>query len=462
MALTMDAPSKQHLSKRRVLLFTNKLGYQTRSFEAAAQKYATEIIYVTDRCHQLEDPWGDRAIAVHFESAQSAAASVVAALKGKSVDGILALGDAPSVAAAYTARELGISYNHPAAVEACRSKLRMREVFQQTGLKTPWFRVINLDPLPEPALLEISFPCVLKPLSLSASRGVIRANNRDEFVSAAQRIRTLLESPEIRATREAHLHQILVEGYIPGGEVAVEGLLTDGVLKVLAIFDKPDALEGPYFEETIYVTPSNLTESQQRAIQKCAQDCARAVGLTRGPVHAEFRIHGNEEAGTEVWPLEIAARPIGGLCARALRFVENENHTLENKNAHEPASIGLEELLLLPSLDLPVSIWMRERRASGVMMIPVPSSGILQSVQGEEAARATSGITEVLITARLHDYIEAWPEGASYLGFLFAAGETPGEVEQTLRAAHAKLRFTMTPRLPVQHSARQTSGSSAR
>src|SRR5580704_14826185 len=204
----MDTPFKQYPSEpRRLLLFTNKLGYQTRSFEEAARKHVTEIIYVTDRCHQLEDPWGDRAIAVHFESSQSAAADVVAALNGKSVDGILALGDSPSVAAAYTARELGISYNHPASVQSCRSKLRMREVFREAGLKTPWFRVMNLDPLPEPALLGISYPCVLKPLALSASRGVIRANNRDEFVSAAQRIRKLLESPEVRGTREAHLDQ---------------------------------------------------------------------------------------------------------------------------------------------------------------------------------------------------------------------------------------------------------------
>jgi hypothetical protein len=456
----MDDPSKQNPSqRRRLLLFTNKLGYQTRSFEEAARKHNVELIYVTDRCHQLEDPWGDRAIAVHFESAQSAAGSVVEALNGESVDGILALGDSPSVAAANTARELRISYNHPASVEACRSKLRMREVFQQAGLKSPWFRTINLNPLPEPSLLDISYPCVLKPLPLSASRGVIRANNREEFVSAAQRIRKLLESPELRATREVHLDQILVEGYIPGREVAVEGLLTDGVLKVLAIFDKPDPLEGPYFEETIYVTPSNLPESQQLAIQKCAQESARAVGLTRGPLHAEFRIH-NESDADEVGPLEIAARPIGGLCARALRFVENENQTVENKNA-TGVRIGLEELLLLHSLDTPVSSWNRERVASGVMMIPVPSSGILESVQGEEAARASSRITELLITARLHDYIEAWPEGASYLGFLFAAAETPGEVEQALREAHAKLRFTMTPRLPVQHPAIHAGGRSA-
>jgi ATP-grasp domain/L-amino acid ligase C-terminal domain 2 len=456
----MNTPSIQRPSKqRRLLLFTNKLGYQTRSFEEAARKHNTEIIYVTDRCHQLEDPWGDRAIAVHFESAQSAAANVVEALNGKSVDGILALGDAPSVAAAYAARELGISYNHPASVEACRSKLRMRETFRETGMKTPWFRTISLDSLPEPALLGICYPCVLKPLSLSASRGVIRANNRDEFISAAQRIRKLLESPEIRATREAHLDQILVEGYIPGREVAVEGLLTDGLLRVLAIFDKPDPLEGPYFEETIYVTPSSLTESQQRTIQKCAQESARAIGLTRGPVHAEFRIHRAGAADDQVWPLEIAARPIGGLCARALRFVENEKQTIENKNAHAQASIGLEELLLLHSLDLPGSTWTRERMASGVMMIPVPSSGILENIEGEEAARAIPGIKELLITARLHDYIEAWPEGASYLGFLFAAAETQGAVEQILRAAHAKLRFTMTPRLPVQHPGHRASRS---
>ena len=458
----MDNPStKRQPVQRRLLLFTNKLGYQTRSFGEAARKYATEIIYVTDRCHQLEDPWGDRAIAVRFESAQPAAASVIEALKGESIDGILALGDSPSVAAAYVARELGISYNHPVAVEACRSKLRMREVFRETGLKTPWFRAINLEPLPEPTLLGISYPCVLKPLSLSASRGVIRANNRDEFIAAAQRIRKLLESPEIRATREAHLDQILVEGYIPGREAAVEGLLTDGVLKILAIFDKPDPLEGPYFEETIYVTPSSLSESQQLVIQKCAQDCARAIGLTRGPVHAEFRISGEGLADEQVWPLEIAARPIGGLCARALRFVENENQATGNGTVNEQAGLGLEELLLLHSLDLTVDNWVRQRIASGVMMIPVPSSGILETVEGEEVARETSGITELLITARLHDYIEAWPEGASYLGFLFAAAETPGKVEQALRAAHEKLRFTMTPRLPVQHPAHHASRSSA-
>jgi hypothetical protein len=229
-----------------------------------------------------------------------------------------------------------------------------------------------------------------------------------------------------------------VEGYIPGREVTVEGLLTDGALRVLAIFDKPDPLEGPYFEETIYVTPSRLPESVQRAIEKCATDAVRALGLSHGPVHAEFRI--NDDG---VWPLEIAPRPIGGLCARALRF--------SFEGEREP--IGLEELLLRHTLELPGWNSPRERIASGVMMIPVPKSGIFEGIAGKEAACSIPGITELTITARLHDAIAAWPEGSSYLGFLFARGDTPEKVEQSLRESHERLSFTITARLPVEHPA---------
>src|SRR5712671_6814006 len=396
------------------------------------------LVFVTDRCHQLDDPWGDRAIAVHFESAESAAYTVLEKTRhgGERVDGILALGDRPAVAAAYVARGLGMTYNHPAAVEACRSKLRMREVFRDAGLLVPWFRAVALQPAPEPALLEISYPCVLKPLSLSASTGVIRANNREEFVAAAARVRRVLESVEILASREANLEQMIVEGYIPGREVAVEGLLTDGEFRVLAVFDKEDPLEGPFFEETIYVTPSRLTEVQQQEVEKCAVAAVRALGLSHGPVHAEFRINGEG-----VWPLEVAPRPIGGLCARALRFVSSESDE----------AIGLEELLLRQAVEMPVGDWKREAAASGVMMIPVPSSGVLESVEGEELARAIPHIVGLEITARLHDYIAAWPEGASYLGFLFARAKTADEVEGALRAAHGKLRFLIRERLAVEH-----------
>ena len=423
---------------KRLLLFTAKLGYQTRSFENAAGQLGVHLVYVTDRCHQLEDPWGDHAIPVHFESPENAAYTAREALRGQDVEGVLALGDRPAAAAAYAARGLGIAYNHPAAVEACRSKLRMREVFHEAGLRVPWFQSLPIRPVPEPALAGVSFPCVLKPLSLSASQGVIRANSRREFLAAAERLRRLLESAEIRATRERSLDQMIVEGYIPGKEVAVEGLLTDGALRIFAIFDKPDPLEGPYFEETIYVTPSRFPESAQSQIEKCARDATRALGLTQGPIHAEFRI--NEDG---IWPIEVAARPIGGLCARALRFCAND--------AEQP--IGLEELLVCHALKMPGSDAPREAHPSGVLMIPVPQSGILESVYGVEAARATHRITELIITARLHDYIAAWPEGSSYLGFIFARGNTAEEAEQALRDAHKKLRFRITPRLPVEHPA---------
>ena len=425
---------------KRLLLFTAKLGYQTRSFEDAAHKLGAQLVYATDRCHQLEDPWGDQAIPVHFETPEVAAYTVMEAVRGQDAAGILALGDRPAVSAAYAARGLGIRYNHPAAVEACRSKLRMKEVFRDAGLNVPWFQKLPIDPTPEPSLLGISYPCVLKPLSLSASQGVVRANNREEFLAGAARVRRLLQSAEILAAREANLDQMLVESYIPGREVAVEGLLTDGELRVLAVFDKPDPLEGPYFEETIYVTPSRLLESVQGDVEKCARDAVRALGLSHGPIHAEFRINGQG-----VWPIEVAPRPIGGLCARSLRF----------SFPGETEPIGLEELLVRHALELPGWNSPREPIASGVMMIPVPKSGILEAISGADAARSTPGITELTITARLHDAIVAWPEGSSYLGFLFARGYTPEGVEQALRHAHQKLSFRITPSLPVEHPATQ-------
>ena len=233
------------MPQKRVLLFATKLGYQTRSFQAAADKLDVELAYVTDRCGRMDDPWNDQALPVHFELAEAAAGSVLERQRGLRVDGVIALGDRPTVTAAYVARGLGLTYNHPESVKACRSKLRMREALREAGMPVPWFRIVALEPDPEPALLGIQYPCVLKPISLSASQGVVRANNREEFVAGATRLKRLLQSAEVRATRERDLNEMLVEGYLQGREVAVEGLLTEGVLRVLAIFDKPDPLEGP-------------------------------------------------------------------------------------------------------------------------------------------------------------------------------------------------------------------------
>jgi biotin carboxylase len=421
---------------KTVALFATKLGYQTRSFEAAAAKLGVHLAYVTDRCHELADPWGDNAIAARFASPEEAATTAIQSLRGKPLDAILALGDAPAVAAAYAARGLGLRGNHPAAVEACHNKLRMREVFREAGLLNPRFRSVPLWPEPEPSLLGIQYPCVLKPLSLSASQGVMRANFHEEFREAARRLAHLLESPDLVMKSPSESREALVEGYIPGVEVAVEGILIDGELKLLAIFDKPDPLEGPFFEETIYVTPSRLSADQQSAIHRCATQAIRAIGLSHGPVHAEFRIN---ERG--VWPIEIAPRPIGGMCAASLAFV-SERHV---------ASIGFEELILRHAIGEDISEWRREPQASGVMMIPVPASGVLEQVHGVDEAKCVPYVTDVQITARLRDIILAWPEGSSYLGFIFAKAENPADAERALREAHSKLLFQIRQTLPVEH-----------
>jgi len=416
----------------RLLILASKLGYQTRSFAEAAKALGVDVVFASDRCHQLENPWADGAIAVRFDDPEEAARRIVKQSFVRPVDGLIALGDRSTSTAAYTARALGFAYNSPQAVEICRSKLRQREILRDAGLPVPGFFSFRLDKRVEKILPRVQFPCVIKPLRLAASQGVIRANNEEEFLAAVARIKQLLESPEVKVTQEPELDRLLVERYLPGAEVAVEGLLTRGKLRILAVFDKPDPLEGPYFEETLYVTPSRLPDEIYDRVLECAERAVQALGLTHGPVHAEFRV--NDEGP---WVLEAAPRPIGGLCAHAIRF--------------GPERIFLEELLVRHALGMPGTDLDREDDASGVMMIPVPASGILEKVEGEEHARATPGIEDIQITARLHDFIAAWPEGATYLGFLFARGKSPEEVEAALRHAHSQLKFDFAERLPVQH-----------
>jgi phosphoribosylaminoimidazole carboxylase (NCAIR synthetase) len=416
----------------RLLILASKLGYQTRSFAEAAKALGVDVVFASDRCHQLEDPWADGAIAVRFDEPEDAAKRIVKQSFVQPVDGLIALGDSPTATAAYAARALGFAYNSPQSVENCRSKLRQREVLRDAGLPVPGFFSFRLDKRVEKILPRVQFPCVIKPLRLAASQGVIRANQPEEFQAAVARIKDLLESPEVKVTREPELDRLLVERYIPGAEVAVEGLLTRGKLRILAVFDKPDPLEGPYFEETLYITPSRLPDDIYDRVLDCAERTVQALGLTHGPVHAEFRI--NDEGP---WVLEAAPRPIGGLCSRALRF--------------GPEGIFLEELLVRHALSMQGTDLDREDGASGVMMIPVPKTGVLEKVEGEEDARHTPGIEDAQITARLHDLIAAWPEGATYLGFLFARGKSPAEVEAALRLAHSQLKFEIVERLPVQH-----------
>src|SRR5215472_16165428 len=416
----------------RLLILSSKLGYQARSFADAAKKLGVDVAFASDRCHKIEDPWADGAIAVRFDDPEEAARRIVQQSFVRPIDGVIALGDRPTSTAAYTARALGFTYNSPQAVENCRSKLRQREILRDARLPVPAFLSFKLDKRVDKILPRVQFPCVVKPLRRAASQGVIRANSPEEFQAAVARIRKLLESPEVQVEREPESDRLLVERYVPGAEVSVEGLLTRDKLRILAIFDKPDPLEGPYFEETIYVAPSRLPDEMYERVIDCAEKTVAALGLTHGPVHAEFRITDNGP-----WPLEAAARPIGGLCARAVRF--------------GPQRMSLEELLVRHALGMSGTDIDREDDASGVMMIPVPRSGVLERLEGEEQARATPGIEDLQITARLHDFIAAWPEGATYLGFIFARGQSAAEVESALRQAHSQLKFEIAERLPVGH-----------
>jgi biotin carboxylase len=295
----------------------------------------------------------------------------------------------------------------------------------------PPFALHDLRGDPERAARETVYPCVLKPLIFSASRGVIRADDEAGFVAAWRRIAKLLHDTraERRARGEEEGHEVLVEGFVPGAEVAVEGLLRGGRLELLALFDKPDPLDGPFFEETIYVTPSRHPPALQREIERITAEGARALGLAEGPLHAELRL---PPSGPVI--LEIAARSIGGLCSRTLRF---------------GAGLTLEEVLVAHAMGLPLEAVRREARASGVMMLPIPRRGVLHGVAGVEAARAVPGVVDVVITAEQGRELVPLPEGDSYLGFLFAKGDRPEDVEASLRQAHARLAFDLRSPLPT-------------
>ncbi len=395
----------------------------------AAQRIGVPIAIASDRCHMLEDPWHDGAIPVRFHQPEESAQKIVEFAREHPLGGIVAIGDVSTVTAAIACRELGLRFHPREAVEACRNKFLARERYLTAGMLAPWYMRYAADV--DPSLLSGAppFPCVLKPLGLSASRGVIRANNPQEFVAAFRRIHALLEQKDVRVLRDEATHWIQVESFIPGREVAVEGLMTRGMLRVLAIFDKPDPLDGPYFEETIYVTPSRLEGHAQKSIIECAEKAVAALGLWHGPVHLELRIN---ERGA--WMLDAAARPIGGLCARALRF---------------EGGMPLEELIVRHALGGPAQDLPRESTASGVMMIPIPQAGVYEGVAGIEEAARTPGIEAIEITAKIRQKLVPLPEGSSYLGFIFARGQTPDEVERSLREAHGKLKFEISAELAV-------------
>ena len=414
----------------RLLLLLPTVTYRTVAFVEAARRLGVEVTVASERPSTFERANPTGLVTLDFADPTHAAAQVQAFARAHVVHGVVAVDDDTAVVAAAIAAELGLRGNPVTAARAARDKHQQRQLLAAAGMAVPRFGLLTTATDPESMSRDAAYPCVLKPLRLSASRGVVRADTPAEFVAAFERIKRILEQAGCHPASRS----LLVEEFVPGREVAVEGLVTRGVLHVLAIFDKPDPLDGPFFEETIYVTPSRLAPTAQQHIAACAQAAVTALGLREGPIHAEIR---HNDGGA--WLIELAARPIGGRCSGALRFDTGE--TGEGKGE----TLSLEEIIIRHALDMELPTLERERQASGVMMIPVPGAGVLREVRGVDAARAVPLVEEVVITAHPGQTLVPWPEGSRYPGFIFARGETSEAVEAALRAAHARLEFLTGP-----------------
>ena len=408
----------------RLLLLVPTTTYRTEDFVEAARRLDVDLVVAAERPNTLAAALPDNLLTLPFDDPAAAAALMRDYARARPVAAVVPVDDATTVVGAAIGQALGLRANALSAVSATRNKQAMREALARGGVRQPGFEVFSITDDPQAAATRARFPCVLKPLVLSASRGVVRADTRTEFTAAWKRIEAILSEPDVQALGDGAL-KILVEDFVPGVEVSLEGMLTEGSLATLAIFDKPDPLDGPFFEETIYVTPSRLPEATQRAVAASAGQAARALGLSDGPVHAELRIRTND-AGP--WLIELAARSIGGLCSRTLRF---------------GTGMSLEEIILRHALGWPIASLERERPAAGVMMIPIPRGGILEEVRGLEAARAVAGIEDVTISIPKGHAVVPLPEGSRYLGFIFSRAAMPGEAEASLRRAHALLNFTI-------------------
>ena len=404
---------------RRVLVVAPHSSYRTTAFLDAAATLGVDVLFASEGEYSVVSAYAD-GLHIDLSDRERALRSILDEAGRQPFAGMIGTDDLTTELAARAAQQLDLPHNPPHAVRiACRKDLA-RAALLEHGLPVPRHARVDLrQPLAQQAA-GVGFPCVLKPLALSASRGVIRVDDREQFVQACARIERLLVAEGVRER-----DHILAEAFIPGIEVALEGMLTDGTLDVLAVFDKPDPLDGPYFEETYYITPSRLSEKIQTAIRASIEQGCAAYRLRDGPVHAECRI--NDEG---VWILEIAPRTIGGLCARLLDV--GTGHTLE-------------ELVLAHAMARPLKPGTRVQRGAGVLMIPTPAAGILRRVEGLMAAERIPFIEEVTILVRDGYRLVPWPEGSSYLGFVFARAPSPEQAEAALRQAHACLNFVVAP-----------------
>lgn len=409
----------------RLLLLMPKTTYRADDFVEAADAVGVQVTLGTDRCRTLDAKGVVRLtrpnLALRFDDLQAATRTIVEA---GPFSAVIPTDDPTTELATYAAAALGLPHNDIEGVRACRDKLGMRRRLAAAGVPQPAFQMF--DPVDR---CRIDFPIVAKPRRLSASRGVVRADDPEELRAAVERITKLLGDPTV-AKRTGDATGVLLESFVPGVEVAVEGLVTEGELQVLAVFDKPDPMDGPFFEETIYVTPSRLDVATLVAVRETTSAAVAALGIRHGPVHAELRIG---QRGPCV--IEVAPRAIGGLCARTLRF---------------GVGMSLEAVIIRHALGHPIE--RIDAHAAGVLMIPIPRSGMLRGVHGLDEARRIDGVEDIVITANIDREIVALPEGDAYLGFAFARGATPDEVETTLREVQDRLDVDVAAKLPIAYT----------
>ncbi|MEO6309045.1 MAG: ATP-grasp domain-containing protein [Nitrospiraceae bacterium] len=420
----------------RLLLLLPTRTYRAEAFLAAARYLHVSVTIGCERRPEELTSSSGELLPLDVRDPQAAASIAVAFARQHPIDAVIGVDDVTAVTAAAIAQAIGLPHNSVASVTAARNKRQMRERLSGQGLPVPRHAVFPLNGDPKEFATQFAYPCVVKPLILSASCGVIRANDEEEFNGAFRRVGALLTNFGL-VERDEQARWILVEDFVPGCEVALEGLLTNGALQPLALFDKPDPLDGPFFEETIYVTPSRLPSHVQQDIIACAARTAEALGLREGPVHGEFRV--NEKG---VWVIELAARAIGGRCSSTLDF---------------SAGLSLEALIIRHALQMPLPPLTRQEQAAGVMMLPIPYGGRLREVRGQTDARAVPGIVELTITAEPGDELVPLPEGTRYLGFLLARAKTPEEVEQSLRDAHSRLTVVIAVSSLAQDSSSPSS-----
>lgn len=403
-----------------VLIVAPHGSYRTQAFIAAAGRIGVNTLIASQGKHSVVSAYA-QGIHIDFRTPDAALQALLHAAQQHDIAGVIGTDDGSTELAAQLAQQLRLPHNDPAAVRLARRKDLARAQLARHGVNKPAHQLLDLQ-APLLAQRMLDYPVVIKPLALSASQGVIRADDDTQFIAAVTRVQHLLQAlPDL----EPHTRRyVLLEQFVPGAEIAVEGMLCAGRLHILAVFDKPDPLEGPFFEETYYITPSRLLAAQLDDVSKVIQAACDAYGLREGPVHAELRINAQG-----VFVLEVAARTIGGMCGRLLRF---------------GTGYSLEELVLAHATGraLPAG---GDDGAAGVLMIPIPQAGILKRIEGLLDTQRVPFIEDIDIQIREGHELVPLPEGNSYLGFIFARAPTPQQAEQALRDAHARLNIVVAP-----------------